>query len=110
MTEQEGRAVLRRRFEAAGVAIATDHRMNVADREIVLDGYDAARKIGYEYVTTQAGDRQELTPAVVAELERRMRAGELALLLIDEVEAIDEAVLEEIADRFLAAVRQRGML
>ncbi len=77
---------------------------------ITLDGYDRARRIGYEYVTTEAGDREEGTADVVAELERRMERGELAVLLVDEVEGHGAADLEAGAGAFLDEAARRGRL
>lgn len=106
--EEEGRAVLKRCFEAAGLAIAVDHAL--ADVPLVLDGYDATRRVGYEFITTDAGDRLEVTPQVVAELERRMAAGELAVLLIDERDVAAPVDLEAGARAFLEEARRRGFL
>jgi len=110
MTEREGRRVLRKRFEAAGVQIAEDHRLEVAGHVIDLDGYDAAKKIGYEYITTEAGDREQITPEIVAALESQMEEGAFYLLLIDERDIADKSVLEGAADGFLGRLRALGRL
>lgn len=102
--------MLRRCFEAEGLTIAVDHRLHDDGVPITLDGYDAARRVGYEFITTEAGDRVEVTPEVVAELERRMDAGQLAVLLIDERDVAGAAELEAGARAFLAEARRRGLL
>jgi hypothetical protein len=51
-----------------------------------------------------------VTPALVAELERRMDAGDLFVLLIDEREAPGADLLERAADGFLARLRTLGRL
>jgi hypothetical protein len=42
MDEREGRAVLRARFEAAGLTIVEDHPLDVDGHAVVADGFDAA--------------------------------------------------------------------
>jgi hypothetical protein len=110
MTEREGCEVLRQRFQAAGAHIVDHCRIDELGLAIELDGFDPDRRIGYEYITTAAGDRVDITPAVVAELERRMAAGELFVLLIDEVDIDGPALLERAADGFLDQLRRMGRL
>lgn len=100
LSEAEGREVLKARFEAAGFAIEEDHLLRAAGADVRLDGYDPRARVGYEFITTQAGDRAEFTPAVVAALEAGNRAGAWALLLVDEAE-VDANTLAFAADRFL---------
>jgi hypothetical protein len=108
--ETEGVRILKERFVAAGLDIVDAHPLDVAGKTLHLDGYDPARKIGFEYITTAAGDREELTAEVVAELEQRMRADELYLLLIDEREVASAQLLERAAAHFLGVMRARGRL
>lgn len=110
MTEREGCQLLRHRFEAAGLSITERHALAVGDATIEVDGFDPERRVGYEYITTEAGDRAGITPAIVDELERQMVAGDLFLLLVDERDVPSPAVLERAADGFLAALRARGHL
>ena len=110
MTEREGCALLKELFEAAGLAIAVDVPFAEEGLSLRLDGFDAARRVGFEYITTAAGDRVELGPGVVAALEARMERGDLYLLLVDELDAADAALLGRAADGFLARLRQLGRL
>ncbi len=91
--------------------ISEDHRLELDGGLVVdLDGYDAAKKIGYEYITTEAGDREQVTPAVIAALEKQMDAGTLYVLLIDERDIADKSVLENAAEGFLGRLRALGRL
>lgn len=108
--EKTGSRVLAARFTAAGLSLKDDYPFAAAGRTIHLDGYDPERKIGFEYLTTEAGDREEITPEVVADLELRMGRGELFVLLIDEREVEDEATLIHAADHFLSVLEARGLL
>lgn len=110
MREFEGCAVLKRCFEAAGLHIEENVPLAGPEGLVHLDGYDAARRIGYEFITWEAADREELTPEVVAGLEGRVRAGDLHLFLIDESDVSDPAALARAAESFLAVLRQRGIL
>ena len=109
MTEQDGGALLKEAFEQAGLTIAEDYRLDEDGLSVVLDGFDAGRRVGYEFITTEAGDRAEFGPEVLARLEARIGRGELFLLLLDERE-VDEAGLRFAADRFLARLREDGVL
>ncbi len=108
MNEREGCALLKERFTAAGLAIEEHVRLTEEGLDITLDGFDPVRRIGYEYVTTEAGDRAEITPEVVAALEARMLREELFVLLVDERDVPEPAALRFAAEGFLAILRQRG--
>lgn len=110
VTEQEGVELLAEIFRGAGLGIVEDFDFREGGVVVSLDGFDPAARIGFEYLTTEAGDREELTPAVLAELELRMRAEELYLFLVDEDEIPDLAALASAARDFLALLRDRGKL
>ena len=107
MTEAEGCAVLREAFTDAGYAIKERFAFDEAGVEVELDGWDEARRVGYEYITDEASDRTEFTPANVAALEARMARGELYVLLVDEHDAEDAGELRKAAQSFLGALRER---
>jgi hypothetical protein len=109
MTEAEGCAVLREEFSAAGFAIVERFIFDEGGVKVDLDGWDASKRVGYEYITDEAHDRDEFTPRNVAALEARMRAGELWLLLIDEHDAEAEAELRQVARAFLDHLKERGV-
>lgn len=110
LSESEGTALLRRCFEAAGLRIEADHPISVVGKTVRLDGFDTARRIGFEYLTHEAGDRDELTPDVIAALEEKMGVGELFVLLIDEEEVSSPEALERAAEHFLGVLRSRGLV
>lgn len=105
LTEAEGCALLKVRFSEAGYAIEEHVAFAEGGVEVVLDGFDPLARVGYEYLTTAAGDREEFTPEVVSALEARMRAGELFLFMVDELD-VDARGLSLAAERFLLAVEQ----
>lgn len=107
LDEMAGRAVLRERFVNAGYAIVEDFPFAEGAVRFSADGFDPQARVGYEYITTAAGDRKELTPEMLAELEARLGRGELFILLIDERDVSGPEVLQRAADRFLSEVRSR---
>lgn len=104
LTEAEGCALLKARFEAAGFHIAEHQRFTAHGVDVSLDGIDAAKGVGYEFITTEAGDRPEFTREVIATLEAAMGRGELRLLLVDEAD-VDGDGLSFAAERFLERVK-----
>ena len=73
--------------------------------EWTLDGYDPAARVGYEYLTTEAGDREEFTPEVLGALHGMVQRGEVYLFLVDELE-VDAPGLSLAAERFLTYVKR----
>ena len=91
MNEREGTRILKQVFERAGCAIVEAFPLPLDARTVSLDGWDPARRVGFEIVTTEAGDREEFTPDVIEELEARMERSELHVFLVDEAHVPDAA-------------------
>lgn len=108
INEQTGRALLRERFSAAGLNIQEDFPFCEGGVSFSIDGYDPAARIGYEYITTEAGDRAELTPEVLSGLEALLHEGRVQVLLVDELDISDAEGLGRAAERFLAEARRRS--
>lgn len=106
MNERDGCALLKARFEAAGFRIREGYPYRSGNIAFAMDGFDPVAAVGFEYVTTAAGDREEITPAVLRHLEKRIAAGELAILLLDERDELDAELISFAADRFLAEVKR----
>ena len=99
MEERSACAQLKRRFEAAGFHIKENQRFDEDGLWFEIDGFDAARRVGYEYVTKEAGDCWDVDGDVIAKLAERRKRGELHVLVVDEADAPDAASL----DRWLSA-------
>lgn len=106
MTEAIGCAILKECFSQAGFHIVENYPLAEGVIQFSVDGYDPSAKVGYEFVTTEAGDRQEITPSLIAELEGTMKKGELYIFLIDEQEVASAAELSDAAKHFLEKVQQ----
>ncbi len=110
MTEAEGAGRLKELFEAAGYRIAERCTFDEEGVFAELDGWDPAARVGYEYITSEAGDRIEFTATAIAALEARMTRGELYVLLIDEHDVDGDAALSAAAGEFLRRVAElRGV-
>jgi hypothetical protein len=110
MKEAEGTALLTARFEEAGYRVARDFHFHEGDISVDLDGWDAEARVGFEYITREAGDDRQFDPPTLARFEQRMDKGELFVLLVDEEEAVTAEALDAAARGFLAilAERRRG--
>ena len=107
MTEAEGTALLHARFTEAGYAITPDFHFAEGEISVDLDGWDAAARVGYEYITQEAGDDRQFDAATLARFEARMEKGELFVLLVDEHEAVTAPQLDAAARGFLGMLAAR---
>lgn len=99
--EREGREVLRKVFEEAGLTIQEDFSMTLGSFYLNIDGYDPERRMGYEYITTEEDDRTVLHEALIEELDRLNEAGLMHLFLIDEQFIADRETLQLAGRAFL---------
>jgi hypothetical protein len=100
---------LKRRFEAAGFHIQENQLFDENGVRFEIDGFDAGRRVGYEYITKEAGDGWDVDADVIAALAERRARGELHVLVIDEADAPDAATLDAAVDQFLQALREGGV-
>lgn len=107
MTEAEGTALLLARFTEAGYAIVPNFHFHEGDIEVDLDGWDASARVGYEYVTAEAGDHLQFDERTLARFESRMEKGELYVMLVDEREAMTAEALDAAALGFLGELAAR---
>jgi hypothetical protein len=107
MDERAACELLKRRFEAAGYQIHENVPFDEDGIAFELDGFDPARRVGYEYVSEEAGDSWDVGDEVVAELARRCQAGELFVLVVDQARAPDAITLGAMADAFLGEIANR---
>jgi len=102
MEERKACALLKARFEAAGFHIAENVMFEEDGMRFEMDGFDADARVGYEYVTDEAGDSWDVDDAVQAALAERRAKGDLFVLVVNETEAPDADSLGKRADAFLA--------
>lgn len=101
LSETKACDLLTRLFKKRGYAVVR----NVAFREygvtFHIDGWDAAKRVGFEFLTSEDADHDDLTLAEYQTLMAAQQRGELALFIIDEVEPLSAVDLTETANAFL---------
>src|SRR5689334_18214773 len=105
MDERQACDHLKRRFEGAGFRIAENVELDDSGVRFEVDGFDAERRVGYEYVSAEAGDGWDVDADVIETLAARHKAGALHILVIDEHDAPDAGALDRAVDRFLTEVK-----
>jgi len=111
LSEIEGCDLLEKLFAARGYRLAR----NIVFREygvtFHIDAWDAAARVGFEFLTSEDDDHDDLTLEGYKTLMAAQQRGELSLFIIDEVETLSAAELTATAHDFLdevaAAARAR---
>jgi hypothetical protein len=110
LSEQEGCDVLARVFTDRGYTIARNVLFDEDGVSFHIDGWDAQKRVGFEYLTDEAHDHDDLAPDEVGKLALRMERGELFVLLVDEAWNDDVESMVAAANAFLDEVaRRRGV-
>src|SRR5690606_8488194 len=66
--EDEGCTILHRVFEGRGYRIDRDVRLALGPVSFTADGWDPRARVGFEYMTREAGDHDDLDAAEIAAL------------------------------------------
>jgi hypothetical protein len=113
LSETEGCDLLARLFRARGYAIARNLLFREYGVEFHVDGWDAQKRVGFEFLSSEDDDHDDLNLAEYQTLAAAEQRGELALFIIDEVEPLSAADLALQANEFLdevdEAVRMRRL-
>lgn len=104
LSEAAGCELLAKVFRARGYAIARNLQFREYGVEFHVDGWDAKARVGFEYLTSEDEDHDDLSLVEYQALMEQQRRGELSLFVLDEVEPISAADLEEQANEFLDEV------
>lgn len=107
LTESQGCAVLKESFQAAGYDIHDNFAFSEGIIRFHIDGFDPQARVGFEFITTEAGDRVEISAEMIGQIEARIAQGELFVLLVDEYEVESAEELRLHAERFLEQVALR---
>lgn len=104
LSETKACDLLARLFRARGYKIAR----NIAFREygvsFHVDGWDAQARVGFEFLTSEDEDHDDLTLREYQTLMAAQQRGELSLLILDEVEPLSVLDLQTTAEEFLDEV------
>ncbi len=92
LDEASARWLLASRFRAAGLRVVEDVTIEAAGVALAVDGFDPARRVGYEYVATEERE-------VELDAARRLAAhGDARILVVD---AAGAGAIERAVDAFL---------
>ncbi len=112
LSEEEGCELLARVFKARGYTIRRNVRFREYDVEFQVDGWDAKARVGFEFLSSEAHDHDDLTLGEFKRLMAAQQRGELALFIVDESEQLTApdlaAAADEFLDEFTAARPRRG--
>jgi hypothetical protein len=89
-TVSETRAcdLLARVFRARGYAIVRNVMFHEYGVEFHVDGWDAGARVGFEFLSSEDDDHDDLTLREYKTLMDAQQRGELSLFIIDEVEPV----------------------
>lgn len=111
LSETEGCDLLSRLFRMRGYSITRNQQFREYGVEFHVDGWDAKARVGFEFLSSEDDDHDDLSLDEFQALSAAQQRGELSLFIIDEVEPLSAADLAASANEFLdevaAAVRAR---
>lgn len=104
LSETAGCDLLARLFRSRGYAIARNVDFHEYGVSFHVDGWDAKARVGFEFLTSEDDDHDDLTLDEYKSLMAAQQRGELALFIIDEVEPLSATALSASAIEFLDEV------
>ena len=104
LSETQGCDLLARLFRARGYAIERTVLFREYGVEFHVDGWDAKKRVGFEFLSSEDDDHDDLSLSEYQALGVAEQRGELALFIIDEVEPLSAADLALQANDFLDEV------
>jgi len=104
LSETQGCDLLTRLFTKRGYAIQRNVQFREYGVEFHIDGWDPKARVGFEFLTSEDEDHDDLTLGEYKELSAAQRRGELAVFIIDEVEPVSAEALAAEAHEFLDEV------
>jgi len=111
LSEFDGCDLLAKLFRARGYAIKRNQLFREYGVEFHVDGWDPQARVGFEFLTSEDEDHDDLSLEEYKTLCDAQRRGELALFIIDEVEPVSArdlaAEAHEFLDEVAAAVKAR---
>ena len=105
LSEFEGCTHLSRLFRRRGYTIERNVMFREYGVEFHIDGWDKKARVGFEYLTSEDDDHDDLDVEEFQALSDAQLRGELAVFIIDEVEPVSTAALLEEASEFLDEVQ-----
>ena len=110
LSEFEGYTLLARLFRRRGYTIERNVMFHEYGVEFHIDGWDRKARVGFEFLTSEDDDHDDLSLDEYNALTDAQRRGELAVFIIDEVEPVSAADLLAEANDFLDEVEAGQVL
>lgn len=104
VSETKACELLARIFRSRGYRVSRNVTFREYGVEFHADGWDPEARVGFEFLSSEDDDHDDLTLAEYQTLMAAQLRGELALFIIDEVEPLSTAELFEAAEEFLDEV------
>jgi len=101
LSETKACDLLARLFRARGYTIVRNIEFREYGVSFHIDGWDAKARVGFEFLSSEDEDHDDLTLREYQTLMAAQQRGELALMILDEVEPLSVADLKVMADEFL---------
>jgi len=99
LSEFEGCSLLARLFSDRGYTIERNVMFREYGVEFHIDGWDKEARVGFEFLTSEDDDHDDLSLEEYKALGDAQQRGELAIFIIDEVEPVSaQALLTEAAE------------
>lgn len=106
LSETKACDLLTRLFKARGYVVARNLMFHEYGVSFHIDGWDAKSRVGFEFLTSEDEDHDDLTLNEYKALMAAQQRGELSLFIIDEVEPLSAAELTATAHEFLDEVAE----
>lgn len=98
--------LLARLFRARGYSIARNVMFREYGVSFHIDGWDSKNRVGFEFLTSEDDDHDDLSLSEYKTLMDAQQRGELSLFIIDEVEPLSAADLTATVHEFLDEVAE----
>jgi len=106
LSETKACDLLARLFKARGYQISRNLTFREYGVSFHIDGWDAKARVGFEFLTSEDDDHDDLTLNEYKALMAAQQRGELSLFILDEVEPLSAAELTATAHEFLDEVAE----
>ena len=106
VSETKACDLLARLFKSRGYAVSRNVAFREYGVEFHADGWDPRARVGFEFLSSEDDDHDDLTLEEYQALMVAQQRGELSLFIIDEVEPLSAAELLAAATEFLDEVAE----
>ena len=106
LSETQACDLLARLFRDRGYKVVRNIPFHEQGVSFHIDGWDAQARVGFEFLTSEDDDHDDLTLREYQTLMSAQQRGELALFILDEVEPLSATDLTAMANDFLDEVAE----